>query len=454
MNLFGNLFAAIGLRLSWLFTALGALAGLLGLVLKNLTGEGSFKTRIGAALLASSGQLKVFAVLRGLLPNIVIGKSFVACYENSGSAIVTRDADVRAVLLNDDDFEVVYGTRMAMITGGDNFFLGMQPSARYQQDVSLMRVVARRDDVASRIKPFTEQTAAAIVAAAHGRLDVPMELTLPVPARMVGDYFGLPGPDQLSLIDWTTTLFWYLFADLTADPAMTTRAEVAAAKFRHYIDGVIASRAALASGDDDLVNRCLVLSGRTPGLEHTAIRNNLVGLMIGAVPTNSKAAVYALDYLLDHPEHLAGAQAAARADDDRLLAQYVWEALRFNPFSPVIYRRALRDTQIAAGSLRGRKIPKGTMVFASTASAMWDPQRVPSPGEFRSDRPFEHYLHWGYALHTCFGDQMNRATIPGVLKPLLQQKNLRRASGTAGQIDAGGTPFPQHLVVEFDPRAG
>lgn len=450
MNLIGNLFAALGLRLSRLFAALVALAGLLGLVLKNLRGEGSFKTRIGTALLASSGQLQVFAVLRGLLPNIVIGKRFVACYENSGSAIVTRDADVRAVLLDDDNFEVVYGPRMAMITGGDNFFLGMQPSARYQQDVSLMRIVARRDDVAGRIKPFTESTAAAIVAAAPGRLDVPMELTLPVPARMVGDYFGLPGPDELSLIDWTTTLFWYLFADLGADPAMTTRAEAAAAKFRAYIDGVVAARTATASGHDDLVNRCLALSGRTPGLAPEAIRNNLIGLMIGAVPTNSKAAVLALEWLLDHPQQLAGAQAAARADDDRLLAQYVWEALRFNPFSPVVYRRAIRDVRVAPGTLRSRLVPQGTMLFASTASAMHDPQRVPSPSEFRTDRPFELYLHWGYALHTCFGDQMNRVTIPGVLKPLLQQKNLRRAAGGAGRVDTGGTPFPQHFVVEFD----
>jgi len=450
MAIIVNLFAALGLQLARLFAAFGALAGLLGLVLRQLRGEGTLKERLGAALLASSAQLQVFAVLRGLLPNLVIGKRFIACYENSGSALVTRDADVRAVLLDDDNFEVVYGPRMAMITGGDNFFLGMQPTARYQQDVSLMRTVARRDDVASRIKPFTERAAADIVAAASGRLDVPQDLSLPVPARMVGDYFGLPGPDPLSLIDWTTTLFWYLFADLGADPAMTTRAEAAAANFRAYIDGVIAARSAAPSGDDDLVNRCLALSGRTPGLAPTAIRNNLIGLMIGAVPTNSKAAVLALEWLLDHPEQLAGAQAAARADDDRLLAQYIWEALRFNPFSPVVYRRAIRDVRVAPGSLRSRLIPKGTMLFASTASAMHDPQRVPKPAEFRSDRPFELYLHWGYALHTCFGDHMNRVTIPGVLKPLLKQKNLRRAPGPAGQVDAGGTPFPQHFVVEFD----
>lgn len=451
MTLIANLFGSLALMLRRWAAALGALARLTGIAVRGLRGPGPVAARIGAALLASDGQLAVFALLRGFAPNLVIGKSFVASYPNTGSAVVTRDADVRAVLLDDDNFEVVYAPRMAMITGGDNFFLGMQPGARYQQDVSLMRLVARRDDVAGRINPFTERSAAAVVAGCGGRLDVPAQLTLPVAAQLVGDYFGLPGPDEAALIDWTTTLFWYLFADLGADPAVSRRAEAAAAAFRAYIDGVIAARIASPTADDDLVNRCLALSGRAPGMTPVAIRNNLVGLIIGAVPTNSKAAVLALDWLLDHPQHLATAQAAARADDDARLANHVWEALRFNPFSPVIYRRALRDVRIAPGTLRARTIPRDTMVFAATASAMHDPQRVASPAEFRTDRPFEHYLHWGYALHTCFGDQMNRVTIPGLLKPLLKQRNLRRLDGDAGRVDSGGTPFPQHFHVEFDP---
>ena len=57
---------------------------------------------------------------------------------------------------------------------------------------------------------------------------------------------------------------------------------------------------------------------------------------------------------------------------------------------------------------------------------------------------------WGFGMHTCFGDHLNRVTLPQVLKPLLRQKGLRRALGQAGRIDNGGTPFPVHLHVEFD----
>ena len=185
-------------------------------------------------------------------------------------------------------------------------------------------------------------------------------------------------------------------------------------------------------------------------MEDLDIRNNLLGLLIGAVPTTSRAAVQALDQLLARPGALAGAQRAARDGDDRLLAAHVFEALRFNPINPVIYRRATRDTQIAANTLRERGIRKGTMVMAANLSAMFDPLVLATPEEFRTDRPWNHYLLWGDGQHICFGDHINRASIPGLLKPLLQKQGLRRADGAAGRIDTGGTPFPVHFDVLYD----
>lgn len=90
------------------------------------------------------------------------------------------------------------------------------------------------------------------------------------------------------------------------------------------------------------------------------------------------------------------------------------------------------------------------MVMASNLSAMFDPLDIPAPTRFRTDRPWEAYILWGYGLHTCFGAYINRATLPGLLKPLLAKSGLRRASGPAGQIDSAGTPFPVHLHVDFD----
>jgi len=57
---------------------------------------------------------------------------------------------------------------------------------------------------------------------------------------------------------------------------------------------------------------------------------------------------------------------------------------------------------------------------------------------------------WGYGMHACFGAHINRAVLPAMLKPLLAQRNLRRAEGPRGQLDQAGTPFPQHLHLVFD----
>jgi cytochrome P450 len=311
-----------------------------------------------------------------------------------------------------------------------------------------MRIAVRRDDLPTIIAPFAAAESAAIVTRSAGRIDVPQALTLRVPARLMASYFGTPGPSEDDLINWTTLNFWYLFIDLKADPAFGTKALAAAADFRNYLDSAIAARKANPTSTDDILNRCLSMQ-HLPGMDDLGIRNNLIGLIIGAVPTTSKAAILALDQLLDHPQALAGAQAAARADDDATLAAHIFEALRFNPVNPMIYRRAVRDTTIAANTTRAVFAPKGSLVFAANLSAMFDPQTVTKPNDFIPGRPAQDYILWGDGLHTCFGAHINQVLIPAILKPLLKQPNLRRAAGAAGQVDTGGTPFPQHLWLEF-----
>ncbi len=453
MTYIQNLAVKIWLTIVVLFEGLWSLVRLIGIAIGALSGgEGSFKTRLRAALTATTGQRLVFGVLRAFLPNLAIKRSFVKAYENTSTVVVTRYEDVLEVLNRDDVFEVVYGPRMGEITGNGNFFLGMQNTARYTRDVSNMRLAMRRDDVAQIVQPFAEQQATQLVQAKNGSIDVPQDLTLVVPAQMVARYFGTPGPSQQDMIDWTTIMFWYLFIDLGAEEAIIAKAKEAARQCRSYLDEAIRERKAHPTQDDDVLNRCLTMQGANlPGMDDQDIRNNLIGLVIGAIPTISKSANHALDQLLDRPDMLAAAQSAARADDDELLARYVFEAFRFNPANPVIYRRAAADAVIARSTLRARKIPKGTLVFAANLSAMFDPMQLPAPNQFRVDRPWTDYLLWGYGLHTCFGAHINRVVIPTVLKPLLKQNNLRRAAGAAGRMDNQGTPFPMHMRLEFDP---
>jgi cytochrome P450 len=146
---------------------------------------------------------------------------------------------------------------------------------------------------------------------------------------------------------------------------------------------------------------------------------------------------------------LQEAQEAARSDNDALLAQYVFEALRFNPNNPGLFRIAAEDYTVAKDKMHATTIPRGTTVVAATQSAMFDDRIVDAPDDFRIGRPSYTYMHFGYGLHTCFGQYINRVQIPGILKPLLKRKGLRRAEGDAGQLQYTG-PFPRSLGVVFD----
>ncbi|HLK18218.1 MAG TPA: hypothetical protein VKT81_04645 [Bryobacteraceae bacterium] len=53
-------------------------------------------------------------------------------------------------------------------------------------------------------------------------------------------------------------------------------------------------------------------------------------------------------------------------------------------------------------------------------------------------------MQFGSSLHTCFGQQVNRVRIPGILKRLLRKQNEERA---VALTDEG--PFPSSLAVRF-----
>jgi cytochrome P450 len=195
-----------------------------------------------------------------------------------------------------------------------------------------------------------------------------------------------------------------------------------------------------------VLNRCFALQAAgVPGMDDMGIRNNLIGLLIGLVPTLSKASILTLEELLKRPEALAEAQEAARADDDARLADILFEAFRFSPMNPVIYRRATRDVVVARGTRRAVSIPAGRIVLAANLSAMFDPLALERPEEFRPGRPWDHYMLWGYGMHACFGGHINRAAIPQMLKPLLRRANLHAAAPP----DGAGTPFPAHYPLTF-----
>jgi len=415
---------------------------------------------------------------------------------------LTHADDVREVLSRPENFEVVYGPRMRLVTQpieplvdpsedpseNGNFLLGMQDTPRYWRDISTMRLAFRRED-AGRCGALAERAAITAVDQAlqpslnrpvpEGsprlrRIDLPVDLVMPVAEALVNDYFGIPvplvcpGPDNgrdapgpaSGEVDhrhlWLEGLFNYIFYDLPGERSLEP-CRRDAPRVRAALQAIIRRRrdeikAGVAPEADDVLSRCLRLqTAGTPGMDDETLRVNLTGFLVGAMTPLINATCQVVDVLLENPRLLARAQAAARGQaaardrgaagtgaatdekehEDQLLA-CVMEALRLWPGDPVIYRWTGADTVIGAGSRRCA-IPRQTLVMAWNASAMFDPALLSAPWQLRTDRPPGAYMHWGHGQHSCAGAYINMAVIPAMLAPLLRQHRLQRAPGAAGQ---------------------
>jgi cytochrome P450 len=382
----------------------------------------------------------LFSILRWVKPNLVF----------KGQALITCFDDVQEVLSRNDVFHVPYAQKMGSITDGGNFFLGMQETPTYTRDVSNMRLAIRREDIPERITPYVKKACTEILAASGGQIDVVHDLTRVVATGLMGDYLGTPGWDQNEFTDAATVMFDYLF--YPDNPEIEKKALAAAQQTRDYLDQTISKRKKNRGIRDDVLERCLSMQDAgLPGMSDLEIRNNLIGIIIGAIPTTSKCAADILNYLLDKSDLLVDAQQCAVQDDDQMMLQYVLETLRLNPFALGIQRVCAEDYVVARGTLRSTQIPKGTKVIAATQSAMMDCRKIKKPKQFRLDRPAYQYMHFGYSLHSCFGYYINIAQIPEIVKAVLMQKGLSRAPGTAGIIKSDGSgPFPVHMGVQFE----
>lgn len=381
-----------------------------------------------------------FALLRVVRPILT----------TSAMTIVTRFDDVEEVLARDRVFRVPYADAFTMLTGGGSFLLGMDGTPAYARDASTLQKVARREDIETMVIPIVSGAAQHAVGRAAGRIDVVTELGEVVLTELVTHYFGTPSPTPGDYATWSTDMSTYLFLQMQSDQAMLNAAETAGQRMRAALEQTIATRKEARGQRVDILERLLTLQDAgLPGCDDVAVRNMLLGLVVAAIPTTAAAAALVVDELLRRPEQLVGAQAAARANDDRALAAYAFEALRLNPLGPGVFRVASEDYEIASGTLRATRIRKGTRVLAALQSAMMDERAVDHPRQFRLDRKPYQNLVFGYGLHTCFGRYINAVQIPLIVKPLLAQRRLRRADGPEGTLTRVNS-FPASLVVQFE----
>ena len=342
-------------------------------------------------------------------------------------AILTRHADVRAVLERDDVFSVTYGEHMEAVTGP--FILGWDDGPRYRHEVGALRAATPPGDL-PRIAAITRASARTFGDA--------FVLADEAVGAGLSRYFGLPGLAGPASRDDARAVFRAVFLDAET-PAVVAAGREASARLVAEIRAEIARVRDGDGGDAETVLARLLAAG---DLDDDAIPRNLVGLVAAWAASVPRAFALALDALLDHPVELAKVRAAAERGDEAEVGSYWMEALRLQPQAPFLSRRARGEMVVAPGSPRELHVKAGNVVIAVTMSAMRDKHALDAPQSFRPDRPDEQYLHFGAGIHTCFGAAISRTQFGVLGTKLLSGRDVRRAGPLAW-----GEAFPASLPL-------
>ena len=363
-----------------------------------------------------------------------------------GKAIVTKYRDVRAVLADTDHFDVNYPK------AGPDQIVGMADTPEYRR-LKTMLMSGLGTNFQSDLETIVDKCARKILPTTSKPFDAVSEYSRVIAIDLTDSYLGIPAnPDDMKR--WTRTILRDVFLNMLNDPTMAAEADLSRGELNRHVDALIAAtNANLNAGrqpPDNFFGR-LFTHARQKGASDDTIRNLIAGLVTALADNISNSIARSMKYLLDNPVQLKGAANAAKANNTDLLRHYIFEALRFNPETPLLFRCCTKAATLASLTSRTTTIPAGTLVVAALEGAMFDgePDAFPDAKTFSTKRPLDDYLHFGWGMHRCFGRGVAEAVLPAAVGALLRLPNLRRVKGLEGRVTYDGA-FPKRMLVEFE----
>lgn len=362
-----------------------------------------------------------------------------------------------------------------------DYLMAHDDDALHTREKSIMMGLLNRDDL-PQVRAMVANIGKTLLDQANGRIEVVNEYCRMAPATLVQDYFGLTGVDRKDLIEWS---YWNQYNTFHNQPfdllpeelskSVANHQKEASDKLGKYIAGLILRRMPIAKAEqalstvltpwqlakkllgkkpdssdkklsDDIVAR--MLKGTYPDAVDFDIKRlgiNAGGLLIGAIETTSQAVAQIIQFLLERPDLLSKAVDAAQTSDLKAFDNIVWEALRFVPIAPYLFRKSASEYTVAKNTDHTTTISPGTYVLPLTLSAMFDPKAFESPDEFIPERNWYHTFHFGFGSHECMGKYIGMVLIPEMVRQVLLRPDIK----AQGPIDYKDGPFPEHYDLSW-----
>ncbi|MFF0750525.1 cytochrome P450 [Streptomyces sp. NPDC004267] len=349
--------------------------------------------------------------------------------------LVSRDADVREVLLRPQDFSSAQSLRpdvqpapAALAVLGSGF--APRPTvvstdgpahrrhrAPLNSGLSAARVAALTPYITRQAETLAEEFAATV--AAHGRADLMAHYARRLPGAVVGRLLGLDPADVPAAVHGSYSAERLLFRPLPEADQIAAARDVLA--LQELLDRYARDRR--AEPRDDLITTLVTALAPDAGLgpgpreltddQRCELVANLQNLLIAGHLTTTALIGTTVLHLLRHRDQWD----LLRSRPD-LVPAAVEEAARYDTAVQGFRRTTTRPVTLA-----GTELPAGATVFVAYGSANRDPARHVDPDVFDITRAPAHTRHlaFGHGPHGCPGSQLARVQLRATLHALTRR---------------------------------
>jgi len=259
--------------------------------------------------------------------------------------------------------------------------------------------------------------------AAKGEADFVRDFAIPLPVAMIASQIGMTSDDLGKVKRWSDAFVDRLGRMIPKERELECAREVV--EFQHFVKAKIDERRANRTNDllSDLVYA--EVDGERP-LEDAEILSIMQQLMVAGNETTTSALAGGLLQLIENPDQMTKAVAAADEGNDRAIINLVEEVLRTESPTAGMWRMVLKDAELG-----GVAIPKGAMVQLRYAAANRDPAKYPDPDRFDIERSnARSHLAFGKGIHMCVGNMLSRKEMAVAYSELLTRlTDFRLADG-------------------------
>ncbi len=230
-----------------------------------------------------------------------------------------------------------------------------------------------------------------------------------IPMDVISHLLGIPHEDRRQINQWADD-------SLSRDEngGFTDRCMEAMGKTMEYMTNILAERKANPCGDflSELAHAELTeADGSTRPFREDESMYFMMLLASAGNETVARLLSNAGVLLARHPE-----QRQKLRDNPALIPRAIEELLRYEPPSPIQFRRIMKDVE-----LHGVTMKKGDNVALLTAAATRDDRQWEDPETFNVERQPKRHVTFGYGPHTCLGSTLARLESKIALEEVLKR---------------------------------